>query len=84
LGFYANEVGIPALDVIRWATKHGAQLMGREHELGTVSTGKLADLVVVDGDPVADLTLLVDRAKLLAVVQGGTVVRDRLPDRFPA
>jgi imidazolonepropionase-like amidohydrolase len=84
LGFYAKEVGIPALDVIRWATKHGAQLMGREHELGTVSTGKLADLVVVDGDPVADLTLLADRANLLAVIKGGAVVRDRLPDRLPA
>jgi len=83
LGFYATEVGIPALDVIRWATKHGAQLMGRGHELGTVSTGKLADLVVVDGDPVADLALLADGAGLLAVVKGGALVRDRLPDRFP-
>ena len=84
MGFYAQEVGIPALDVIRWATKHGAQLMGREHELGTVTTGKLADLVVVDGDPLADLALLADRTNLLAVVKGGAVVRDRLPDRFPA
>jgi imidazolonepropionase-like amidohydrolase len=84
LGFYAEEVGIPALDVIRWATKHGAQLMGREHELGTISAGKLADLVVVDGDPVADLTLLADRANLLAVIKGGAVVRDRLTDRCPA
>jgi imidazolonepropionase-like amidohydrolase len=54
--------------------------MGREHELGTVSTGKLADLVVVDGDPLADLTLLADRANLLAVIKGGVMVRDRLPD----
>ncbi len=55
LAYYADEIGIPPLDVIRWATKHGAELMGREHELGTVTEGKLADLLVVDGDPVAEL-----------------------------
>jgi imidazolonepropionase-like amidohydrolase len=81
LSYYADEVGIPALDVIRWATKHGAQLMGREHELGTVTAGKLADLVVVDGDPLADLGLLADRANLVAVIQGGRLVKDHLPDR---
>ena len=51
LAYYVEEIGIPALDVIRWATKHGAELMGRGHELGTVAEGKLADLLVVDGDP---------------------------------
>jgi imidazolonepropionase-like amidohydrolase len=81
LAYYGDDIGIPALDVIRWATKYGAELMGREHELGTVAEGKLADLLVVDGDPVADLSLLADRGRLLAVVQGGRLVTDRLPDR---
>ena len=81
LAYYADEIGIPALDVIRWATKHGAELMGRGHELGTVAEGKLADLVVVDGDPVTDISLLADRDNLLAMVQGGRLVTDRLPDR---
>jgi imidazolonepropionase-like amidohydrolase len=81
LAYYADDIGIPALDVIRWATKHGAELMGREHELGTVTEGKLADLVVVDGDPVADLNLLADPGNLLAVVQGGRLAKDHLPDR---
>ena len=62
LAYYVDEVGIPALDVIRWATKHGAELMGRGHELGTVAEGKLADLLVVDGDPVHDVTVLQDRS----------------------
>ena len=39
LAYYAEEIGIPSLDVIRWATKHGAELMGRAHELGTVEVG---------------------------------------------
>jgi len=78
---FSDEVGIPALDVIRWATKHGAELMGRGHELGTVTVGKLADLVVVDGDPLTDLGLLADGDNLVAVVQGGRLVKDQLPDR---
>ncbi len=81
LAYYADDIGIPALDVIRWATKHGAELMGREHELGTVAEGKLADLLVVDGDPVAELTLLADPGNLLAVIQGGRLTKDALPDR---
>ena len=61
LAYYADEIGIPALDVIRWATKHGAELMGRGRRAGHGDAGKLADLVVVDGDPLADLGLLADR-----------------------
>ena len=40
LAYYVEEIGIPALDVIRWATKHGAELMGRGDELGTVDGGQ--------------------------------------------
>ena len=80
LAYYANEIGIPALDVIRWATKHGAELMGRGHELGTVAVGKLADLLVVDGNPLADITVLQDDANLLAIIQGGRMVKDSLPE----
>jgi imidazolonepropionase-like amidohydrolase len=78
LEFYVKEAGIPALDVIRWATRHGAELMGRTHELGAVREGFLADLLVVDGDPLADIALLQDPARLLAVMKGGTLARDGL------
>ena len=40
--------------------------------------GYLADLLVVDGDPLADIAVLQDQAKLLAVMKGGTLVRDEL------
>jgi len=76
---YVNEVGIPALDVIRWATKHGAEAMGMGDEIGTIEPGKLADLIVLDGDPLADVAIFQDRAKLLAVVKGGKLVKDMLP-----
>ncbi len=83
LAYYTNEIGISAVDVIRWATKHGAELMGRGHELGTVAAGKLADLLVVDGDPITDIAVLQDRAKLLAIIKDGRLVKDCLPDHRP-
>lgn len=78
LEFYVKEAGISALDVLRWATRHGAELMGRSHELGAVREGYLADLLVVDGDPLADIGVLQDRSRLAAVMKGGTLVTDEL------
>ncbi len=78
LEFYVKEAGIPALDVLRWATVHGFELMGRGHELGLVREGYLADLLVVDGDPLGDIGLLQDQARLLAIMKGGALVKDEL------
>ena len=82
LSYYVTKVGIPARDVIRWATKHGAELMGRGDELGTIKVGKLADLLVIDGDPVEDIDVLQDRSNLLAIIKGGQLVKDELSDRL--
>jgi len=84
LAYYVDEIGIPPLDVLTWATRNGAEVLGMGDELGTVTTGKLADLLVVDGDPVADIHVLRDRARLLAVIQNGQMVTDRLPESVPA
>ncbi|MGE3692320.1 MAG: amidohydrolase family protein [Novosphingobium sp.] len=73
---YVKECGVPALDVIRWATKYGAEAMGID--AGTVEAGKLADLVVVDGDPSAHIGLLKDRTKIRAVFKGGIAAKDEL------
>ncbi len=78
LEFYVKSVGIAPLDVLRWATVNGAQLMGMSHELGTVESGKLADLLVVDGDPSVDIAVLQDRAKLRAILKGGAFVKESL------
>lgn len=78
LEFYVKEAGIAPLDVLRWATRHGAELMGRAHELGSVREGFLADLLVVDGDPLADIAVFQDRTRLLAIMKGGTLVVDDL------
>lgn len=49
------ESGMTPLQVISAATKTNAEILGRFDELGTVEPGKLADLVVVDGNPLADI-----------------------------
>ena len=47
--------------------------MGRGDEFGTLEAGKLADVLVVDGDVLADIALLEDRSRFIAVMQGGVV-----------
>ncbi|MFO0904663.1 MAG: amidohydrolase family protein [Pirellulales bacterium] len=73
LSFFVNYVGLTPLEVLTCATKTGAEIMGRGNEFGTVEPGKLADLLVVDGDVLADIRLLEQRQRFLGVFQGGLV-----------
>ena len=52
--------------------------MGRDDDLGRIEPGRLADLVVVDGDPSVDISVLRDPEKIRAVAKGGKLVVDRL------
>ena len=58
LTFFVKYVGFDPLTVITCATKTGAEIMGRGDEFGTLEAGKLADVLVVDGDVVQDIALL--------------------------
>jgi imidazolonepropionase-like amidohydrolase len=70
---------LPAADVIRSATVTAARLLGEEDRLGRIVPGAWADLLVVDGDPLADLGVLTDPdTHLKLVMQGGKVKADRL------
>jgi imidazolonepropionase-like amidohydrolase len=75
---YVKGAGIPALDVIGWATRNGAEMLGMKDDLGTIEAGKLADLLIVNGDPVADIAVLQNRANLDVVMKGGAFVECRL------
>ena len=77
LSFFVNYVGFTPLQTITCATKIGAEIMGRGHELGTLEVGKLADVLVVDGDPLADIRVLEDRSRFVVVMQGGVVKAGR-------
>src|SRR5436305_13266653 len=78
LTFFVRHVGFSPLETIRCATRTGAEVLGRGHEIGTLEAGKLADLLVLDGDVLADIGVLEDRSRILAVLQGGIVKAGRL------
>lgn len=78
ISFFVKDVGFTPLEAIMCATKTGAEIMGRADEFGTVEPGKLADLLIVQGDVLTDITLLEDRQKFLAVLQGGIVKAGQL------
>ena len=67
--------GLSALEAIRAATTSAADLMGWADDVGSVDVGKFADLIAVQGDPTADITVL-QRVKF--VMKGGRVVKNEL------
>jgi imidazolonepropionase-like amidohydrolase len=70
---------LPPAEVIRQATRVNAEILGRSGELGVIAPGAIADLLVVDGDPLADLSVLADPESGLALIlKGGAIVRNRL------
>jgi imidazolonepropionase-like amidohydrolase len=66
---------------LKRATKTDAEIMGRGHDLGTLESGKLGDVLVVDGDVIQDITLLENRDNIVAVLQGGIVKAGKLAQR---
>ena len=56
------------IEVLRSATSVNAALIGREGELGTIAPGAVADILVVDGDPLADLGLLQEQGRHIPVI----------------
>lgn len=78
LTFFVDYVGFSPVDTIKCATKTGAEIMGLGDEVGTLEPGKLADVLVVDGDVAADISLLEDRTNFIAVMQAGAVKAGQL------
>lgn len=76
-----EHAGIPTADVLRIATLHPARFLGRERELGTVEKGKLADLVLLDADPLLAITHV---RRLQAVIAAGVLYDRSSLDRMLA
>ncbi|WP_223290892.1 amidohydrolase family protein [Streptomyces avicenniae] len=74
LELYVTMAGIPAPTVLTWATANGARLAGRGDDAGTVEAGRLADLVVTDGDPAQDIAVLGRPGAIELVLLGGEPV----------
>ena len=59
------------MEAVTAATNLGGQIMGMGEELGQLREGYLADLILVDGNPLADVTMLRDADRLLAIMKDG-------------
>jgi len=70
-----RDAGMSPLDVLRAITINAAEMLGWQDRIGVIEPGKLADLVAVAGDPVADITEL---EHILFVMKGGQVVKNGL------
>src|SRR5207245_291391 len=66
------------------ATKRASECVHMADQIGTLEPGKLADLLIVDGDPLADISILKDREKLLLIMQGGRAHKNALETRATA
>ena len=78
LTFFVKYVGLDTHTVLQCATRTGAEIMGLEKEIGTVEEGKLADILIVDGDVLKDISILENKSKFVAVIQGGVIKAGRL------
>jgi imidazolonepropionase-like amidohydrolase len=61
------------------ATKTNAELLRKEKDLGTIGSGKFADMILVNGDPLKDITLFQQyQEKISVIIQGGRVYKNIL------
>ena len=75
LEIFVRQLGMSEREALLSATARAAPLMRSPKPLGMVRAGYLADLLLIDGDPLTDITVLQDRQRILAVMKGGTFVR---------
>lgn len=74
-----DMLGMSAMEAIQTATKNAAFALGMEDRIGTLEEGKFADILVVDGDPLADITVLQDKERLDVIMKGGEIVDTKTP-----
>ncbi|MGB9105771.1 MAG: amidohydrolase family protein, partial [Terriglobales bacterium] len=72
------EAGIPAPAVLQLATLGAARIMKRDRDLGSIAPGKLADVILVDGDPAASIS---DIRRVSTVIKDGVIYNAAELDR---
>ena len=71
LEYFVKHVGMSPMEALLSATAWGGPMMGHGKQIGYVREGCFADLLLVDGDPLADIALLQDAGRLAAIMKGG-------------
>ncbi|HKC42718.1 MAG TPA: amidohydrolase family protein [Burkholderiales bacterium] len=71
LEYFVKYLGMTPMESIVSATRWGGQMMMQGNELGEIKEGYLADLLLVDGDPLSNIAILQDRKRLLAIMKDG-------------
>ncbi|HLN14981.1 MAG TPA: amidohydrolase family protein [bacterium] len=72
---YMVQAGMTPMQAVVASTKSAAELLGLQDALGTVEAGKLADLILVDGDPLADISVVAEPARIKLVMKDGIVYK---------
>ena len=75
---FLTEIGMSPMEAIVAATATASECIHRAADVGTLTPGKLADLLVVEGNPLDDVTVLQDRASLRLIMQGGIPYKNTL------
>ena len=71
LEYFVKYIGMSTMDALLSATREGGKIMMRPHDLGQIKPGFLADLLLIDGDPLADISVLQKSERILAVMKDG-------------
>jgi imidazolonepropionase-like amidohydrolase len=72
---FVDVLGFTPMETLVAATRWGGEIMGRGDELGQIKPGYLADLLLVDGDPLADIKRLQNQDALLAIMKDGSLYK---------
>ncbi len=71
LQYFVDLIGMSPMEAVVSATKLGGEIMGMSDELGLIKNGYLADLLIIDGEPLEDISVLQDQEKISVIMKDG-------------
>jgi imidazolonepropionase-like amidohydrolase len=75
---FVEKIGMPPAEALRAATINAAEVAGLRDQTGSLEKGKLADLIIVDGNPLDDPRILLDKSSVLLVTKAGSILKNRV------
>ena len=75
LEHYVKYLGFSPAEALKCATVNNGEFVRENGQVGSLKVGKLADILVINGDPLADITVLQDRSRICEIIQGGETVQ---------